>query len=86
MTPSSLAALRILMAVAAYRRTYGATATQNLLEICASRAHISLTLICGVEGCDRQRAAGRVYCKKHQLRYARHGDPTIVCRPGRKKR
>lgn len=86
MTPLTLAAIRILALVAAYRERFGERAAQCLAIKCVRVAHRFTDRLCGVQGCDNVRAGAHPYCKKHQMRYARHGDPTIVCRPGRKKR
>jgi hypothetical protein len=37
-------------------------------------------IVCSVEDCDRTNIAARGYCRKHYLRFWRHGDPTVVLR------
>lgn len=90
MTPQSLAALRICMALAAYRERYGEGAARLLiagLEKCISPAHKGTAgLQCLVDGCEKRAFGLHLYCPKHRLRYQRHGDPTITQRRGRKKR
>lgn len=41
---------------------------------------------CVVVGCSGRAWGDNIYCKKHNLRAVRHGDPTIVLKRGRKKR
>ena len=49
-------------------------------------AHTIVAVSCGVDGCDEPATGDHPYCKLHQMRYERHGDPTIVLKRGRKKR
>lgn len=86
MTPRTLAALRIIVLVTAYRERFGERAASRLAQQCVRVAHRFPARLCAVEGCQKPRAGAHPYCKKHQMRYARHGDPTIVRTPGRKKR
>lgn len=41
--------------------------------------------ICAVAGCESVRTGQSPYCKKHHMRWRRHGDPTIALRPWGKK-
>jgi len=41
--------------------------------------------VCSVEGCDKPHKS-RGWCRKHYLRFWRHGDPLTVKQPGRPRK
>lgn len=55
---------------------------------CVRGAHTFLAvsaMLCAVDGCGQPATGEHHYCKLHQMRYQRHGDPAIVQKRGRKR-
>jgi len=66
--------------------------SRGLCRACYQRAWRARTMpirrihqqrLCGIPGCERAYAEGG-YCHMHAQRVRRHGDATIVLKPGRK--
>jgi hypothetical protein len=49
-------------------------------------AHRTTAAFCGVLGCDNPTTGNSTYCKKHEMRFKRHGDPAVALRPWDKKK
>lgn len=49
--------------------------------VCVRCAHRVLGVFCEVPDCGKQRTGDSPYCKKHDMRFKRHGDPLISLRP-----
>lgn len=49
-------------------------------------AHKELEAFCEVSDCGEKRTGLSRYCKKHEMRYRRHGDPTVVLRAWDRKK
>ena len=41
--------------------------------------------LCAAYDCRALHLPGKRYCKRHDMRIRRHGDPEVVLKPGRKK-
>jgi hypothetical protein len=41
---------------------------------------------CSFLGCGHVRSGRTPYCKMHRMRAERHGDPSVILKPGRKKK
>lgn len=41
---------------------------------------------CAVPGCGEKRIGVSAYCKMHDMRYQRHGDPEVALRPWDKRK
>lgn len=41
--------------------------------------------ICAAYNCSSLHLPGKRYCKKHDMRFRRHGNPETILKPGRKK-
>lgn len=90
MTPQTLAAIRILALVAAYRERFGGEVTDALITELARRNCQRLTNCgagkkCAVAECENRAYGLNLYCPMHRLRYQRHGDPNVRLPRGRKK-
>lgn len=53
---------------------YGYDVPRDGARNCANGAHNFLGVFCAVPGCGRKRSGGSDYCKKHDMRFRRHGD------------
>lgn len=49
-------------------------------------SHRILGVFCEVSGCDEKRTGDSPYCKKHDMRFKRHGDPSVALRPWEKRK
>lgn len=68
------------------RRALAAQASADEPSVCANGAHRVSEALCDVSGCAEKRSGQSRYCKRHDMRYRRHGDPAIILKPwGRKK-
>ena len=54
--------------------------------VCGNGAQMASRGFCEVDGCGEKCTGLSQYCKKHDMRNRRHGDPTIVLRAWDRKR
>jgi hypothetical protein len=63
---------------------YTSPTSDDAANISVRASHRILACVAG--GCDAPTTGQSPYCKKHDMRFKRHGDPAIVVKPGRKKK
>jgi hypothetical protein len=55
-------------------------------KVCGNGAQMASRGFCEVPGCGEKRTGLSRYCKKHDMRVRRHGDPKIVLRAWDRKK
>lgn len=55
-------------------------------KVCGNGAHRITGAFCAVPGCGQNVTGRSPYCKKHDMRVKRHGDPTVVLRAWDRKK
>lgn len=71
---------QIAAAVAGYQNT------SKLFHVDCAGAHGATNNLCAVPGCGLPRTGRSAWCKKHDMRARRHGDPTVTLMPRRNER
>lgn len=60
------------------RRALAEASTSKSYNINCEPSHSATNNLCAVSGCDEPRTGRSPWCKKHDMRVRRHGDPEIV--------